>query len=216
MKPQALIFDLDGTLLDTLADIGNAMNSALRELGFATHSLEAYRGFIGKGLEQLAAAALPQAGTKVRTEEVVARFREFYSENLVVETRLYPGIAELLDGLQTRALPMAILSNKPDAPTQTLVKKLLGKWRFLDVRGERTGIPRKPDPQAALSIAAALGVAPQACAFIGDSAVDIHTATAAGMLPIGVLWGFRGRGELESAGAAHLLHQPQDLFALLE
>ena len=212
---RAVVFDVDGTLLDTLADIGNAMNAALAQHGFPGHSPEAYRGFIGRGLEQLVATALPEPA-RGQKDAVVATFRQVYAENLAVETKLYPGIAALLDALAKRELPLAILSNKPDGSTRQLAHTLLGRWRFADVRGERPGVPRKPSPQAALDLSRGLGVPPGDCLFVGDSGVDMETAKGAGMVPVGVLWGFRGREELLTSGARHLLTTPEELLPLLQ
>lgn len=207
----AVIFDLDGTLADSLGDIGGAMNEALVARGLPSHGLEAYRQFVGEGVEVLAHRAAPglgPAGLPLLVEEYRAR----YAARIDAQTRPYEGVPAMLDGLVAAGLPLAVLSNKRDDFTLELVRRLFGRWPFVEVRGERVGVPRKPDPTAALELARALGVPPADCAFVGDTAIDIRTAVAAEMIPIGVLWGFRGADELHQAGARRLLSHPRELL----
>jgi phosphoglycolate phosphatase len=212
----AVLFDLDGTLLDTLADLADAVNHVLSELGFPSHSLEAFRDLVGEGLPKLIERALPAgAGEEVRAE-ALAGVRARYAERLIVETRPYPGIVDLLDELTRRGLGMAVISNKPEAATQALVRQLLGRWAFAAVLGHRPDRPRKPDPAAALEAARALAVEPSRCVFVGDSWIDMATARGAGMLPVGVTWGFRSREELLGAGARALIDRPLDLTSVLD
>lgn len=212
MTIRAVIFDLDGTLLDSLADIGGAMNDALRARGWPTHPIGAYLRMVGEGVEMLARRAAPE-GADVAA--LVDQYRLRYQERMEQETRPYAGIAELLDALHARGVPMAILSNKRDDFTVELVKRQLGRWPFAAVRGERKQTPRKPDPAAALELARELGHPAKDIAFVGDTPIDVETALAAGMVPVAVLWGFRGREELTEAGARHMLFEPQELLALL-
>jgi phosphoglycolate phosphatase len=212
----AVLFDLDGTLLDTLADIAGAVNFVLDGLGLPTHHLDEYRDLVGEGLPKLIERALPAgAGDDVRAE-ALAGMRARYAERMIVETRPYPGIAELLDELARRGLGLAVISNKPEAATQLLVRQLLGRWAFAAVLGHRPDRPRKPDPAPALEAARALGVEPARCVFVGDSWIDMRTARSAGMTPVGVTWGFRTREELLGAGARVLIDRPLDLCRVLD
>ena len=207
----AVVFDLDGTLADSLGDIGGAMNDALAALGLPPHSMAAYRLFVGEGVSMLARRAAP-AFSPAQVERLVEAYRARYAERIDLQTRPYPGVPQLLDALVAQRLPLAILSNKREDFTVELVRRLFSRWPFVVVRGERVGAPRKPDPTAALEISRALGVPPARCAFVGDTAIDILTAVASGMQPIGVLWGFRGSEELLSAGATRLLAHPAELL----
>jgi phosphoglycolate phosphatase len=209
---RAVIFDLDGTLLDSLADIGGAMNDALAARGWPTRPISAYVDLVGEGVEVLARRAAP-SGEDVQS--LVDAYRARYAERLELHTRPYAGVPQMLDALHARGVPMAVLSNKRDDFTVDLVKRQLGRWPFAQVRGERAGVPRKPDPSAALELARALGQSPQQTAFVGDTPIDVKTAIAAGMLPVAVLWGFRGREELLGAGARHALERPEELLALV-
>ncbi len=209
---RGVIFDLDGTLVDSLGDIAAAMNRSLAARGFPTHPVDAYRTFIGEGVQKLAERALPP-GQQQEKAALLQAYQADYAENLLETSAPYPGIPELLDALSARAIPMAILSNKPDAPTRRMVETLLGKWHFRAVAGERPGVPRKPDPAAALELARAMEVAASAVSFVGDTLVDVSTARAAGMRPLGVLWGFRAR-EVAATGVCTVQH-PGELLALL-
>lgn len=210
----AVVFDLDGTLADSLGDIGGAMNEALAELQLPAHPLEAYKAFVGEGIEVLAERALPPAGAG-RADELLQAFRTRYQARMTQETRLYPGIAELLDLLTARGVKLAVLSNKRDDFTAELVRRLLPRWTFGSVRGARAGVPKKPDPTSALQVAAELKVEPARCLFVGDTAIDMKTATAAGMRAAGVTWGFRPVSELIAAGAQHVVHAPAGLGDLV-
>jgi len=213
MAIKAAIFDLDGTLVDSLADIGGAMNHALEHHGLPAHPIDAYRQFVGEGVHRLAEKALPPARQDLK-EPVLAEYRRYYAEHLLHATKPYPGIEALLDALSARGVKLAVLSNKPDPATRTLVQHFFSRWPLVAVYGERPGVPRKPDPTAALEIAKAAGAAPSECMFIGDSAIDMRTATAAGMLPVAVLWGLRERAELEENGARALVTHPEQILAL--
>ena len=209
---RAVIFDLDGTLVDSLGDIAAAMNRSLAARGFSTHSLDAYRNFIGEGVQKLVERALPPEAQQERAALLEA-YQADYAQHLLHTSVPYPGIPELLDALTARGTPMAVLSNKPDGPTRQLVQALLGRWPFRAVAGERPGVPRKPNPAAALELARAMEVAAPEVTFVGDTLVDVATARAAGMRPLGVLWGFRAR-EVAAAGVPTIQH-PAELLPLL-
>ena len=208
---RAALFDLDGTLLDSLHDIGAAMNHALTTYGLPPHPLPAYRYFVGEGVRTLVARALPE-GHAHALESVLYTFRAFYSEHMLDHTRPFPGILPMLARLASEGVKLAVLSNKPDAATRRLVTALLSDVRFEAVYGERTGVPRKPDPTSALGVAAELGVDPSGCAFIGDTGVDMVTARAAGMYGVGVTWGFRDVEELQAHEARVIAGSAEELL----
>jgi len=217
MPVRAVLFDLDGTLLDTLADIAAALNSVLTGMGLPPHSCQDVSRFVGEGVTRLVWRSLPEGCREPeRVEEAVARMRVVYGERLCVETRPYDGIPDLLDELQARAIPAAILSNKPHALTVRLVREALGRWNFAVVRGENPPVPRKPDPTSARSIATRLDVESADILYVGDTPTDVQTARAAGMHPVGVAWGFRRAEVLREAGAAVVLSHPLDLLPLLD
>ena len=213
----AVLFDLDGTLLDTLEDLAQSMNAVLVGRGFPPHERDAYKLFVGDGLEMLVRRALPAA--RVDDEQVrgaMEAMLERYAEHWDRTTRPYPGIPELLDELTGRNLRLAVLSNKRHDFTCRLVKYILSQWRFDPVRGARDGVPKKPDPTAALAIADELGIRPSRWIYLGDTGIDMRTAGAAGMVSVGVTWGFRDRDELARAGAQHIIDRPEQALELLD
>ncbi|MHB8763835.1 MAG: HAD family hydrolase [Deferrisomatales bacterium] len=217
MTRTAVIFDLDGTLVDSLEDLADSMNAVLTRAGLPGHPLAAYRYFVGEGIEALVLRALPaDRRDEAAHAGFVAAMREEYGRRYLDKTRPYPGVPELLDGLTARGVPLAVLSNKPHGPTVEMVAKLLGRWPFRAVAGARPGVPKKPDPTAAVAIAAELGVAPGSVVYVGDTATDMRTAGAAGMFGVGVLWGFRTADELREAGARALVGKPGEILGLLQ
>ncbi|MCX6357688.1 MAG: HAD family hydrolase [Candidatus Aureabacteria bacterium] len=216
MRFKAVIFDLDGTLLDTIEDIAASMNEVLERHGFPPHRSRDYPRYVGSGLHELVQHVLPVARRDAAMVANCARgFEDVYARRMLEHTRPYPGVPELLDALHTRGMPMAILSNKPDGFTRLTVSVLLGGWTFAEVRGAREGVPLKPDPASAVEIAASLRVPPAAIMFIGDSGIDMQTARNASMYAIGVLWGFRPVAELMKNGAKVVLKKPRDLIPLI-
>ncbi|NIQ39638.1 MAG: HAD-IA family hydrolase [Proteobacteria bacterium] len=216
MRYKAVLFDLDGTLLDTLEDLGNAVNRVLAKRGFPPHSIESYRHFIGDGAALLISRALPEERRDDESiQSCLEEFRRDYSRSWRVKTKAYDGVTEMLKSLKARGLKMAILSNKPDDFTKRSVKALLPHRVFRAVLGEREGIPRKPHPAGALEVAERLRVPPRDFLYLGDSSVDMKTAIAAGMTPIGVLWGFRSAKELLDGGAHRLIERPEEVISLL-
>jgi phosphoglycolate phosphatase len=216
MAYRALLFDLDGTLLDTLQDIADSVNSALAYFGFPQHELDAYRYFVGDGGEMLAIRALPEdRRDQMTVGKVVARIDEAYSLRWANNTRPFQGIPELLDALTNIGIRMAILSNKGQSFAELTVSTLLPNWHFDLVVGAQPSIPRKPDPTTALQIAKQMSLIPTEFLYIGDSAVDMKTAVAANMYPIGALWGYRTADELLTGGARALVEKPTHVLSLL-
>jgi phosphoglycolate phosphatase len=216
MRYQAVIFDLDGTLLDSLEDLAAAANRVLAARGVPVHPVDAFRTFVGDGLHTLVERMLPAHLRATATlAEAVDAFQQAYAQNWHERTAPYPGIGALLDRLTAEGVRMSILSNKPDAFTRLCVHRLLPHWHFDPLLGQRPGVPKKPDPTAALEIAHLLGLGPAAILYVGDSAVDMHTARAAGMDAVGVLWGFRDVHELRQAGAHYLISRPEELLPIV-
>jgi phosphoglycolate phosphatase len=217
MPFRATIFDLDGTLLDTLDDIANAANRALAARGFPTHPNPNYRTFIGEGVVKLMLRALPPAHRDEATAQAsVAAYAQEYERTWKDQTKPYPGVPELLDALGVRGLKLAVLSNKPDHFTQRCVGELLAEWHFDVVLGATDQYPRKPNPASALETARRLAVAPAECLYVGDSGIDMQTACAAHMCAVGALWGFRDKEELLKDGAQHLITTPGEVLELLD
>jgi len=216
MPYKAILFDLDGTLLNTLEDLGDAANRVLAARGFPTHTLDEYRYFIGNGTATLITRALPQGKRNDDTIRACLKaFREDYGRNWKVKTKPYDGITEMLDELTVRGLKTAVLSNKSHEFTKRCVAHLLPNWTFDMVLGHRNTVPLKPDPAGALQVAERLNIAPREFLYLGDSGVDMKTAMAAGMFPVGVLWGFRPAEELRKNGARALIERPSELLNLL-
>ncbi|MDZ4200330.1 MAG: HAD family hydrolase [Kiritimatiellia bacterium] len=212
---KSVIFDLDGTLLDTLEDLADAVNSALAAEGFPPHEPAAYRLFVGDGAAKLIQRALPEDRRDAETQSrCLAAMRANYATGWARKTTVYEGVPEMLNGLAAAGISMSVLSNKPDDFTVRMVAHYFGEKIFRIVRGHRPGCSLKPAPDAALEILAAQGSNPMNTALLGDSAVDIQTARAARLVPIGALWGFRTREELETAGARILLRHPSDLLPI--
>jgi phosphoglycolate phosphatase len=215
LKFDAAIFDLDGTLVDSLDDLGDSVNQVLEESGFPLHSREAYRHFVGDGIVALVRRALPAAA---RNEDLIARcterMRTVYAGRWNRKTRPYDGVPELLARLERLGVPAGVLSNKPHSMTQKVVKELLPAFRFDAVLGAEAGFARKPDPSGALEAARLLNATPDRTVYVGDSDTDMKTATAAGMHAVGVLWGFRDADELTAAGADTLVATPDEISAM--
>jgi phosphoglycolate phosphatase len=216
---KAVIFDLDGTLLDTIEDITEASNRAFGARGLSPFSIEHMKTLVGDGAGELVRKAFAARGVPSLTDADVAAilrdYRREYETCWRKHSHPYPGIPELLDELARRGAKTAVLSNKAQMFTAVMVAEIFAGHRFDLVRGALPEVPLKPDPAPALAIAAELGIAPEACAFVGDTNVDMKTARAANMFAVGALWGFRTAEELRSSGAAVLIAAPSDLLGLL-
>lgn len=211
-----VLFDLDGTLLDTIGDLAVSMNRALAAGGLPVHEVAAYREFVGEGAVRLAERVLPEGlrGTQAQ-HELLQRFTADYAGNWDTTTATFPGIDALLAELTRRGVVLAVLSNKPDRYMSAIRERFFSGYKFSHFQGQLPDGPRKPDPSGALRIAGDNGMAPEAFLYVGDSDVDMQTARAAGMRACGVLWGYRGQEELLINGAAHIVARPQDIIALL-
>jgi phosphoglycolate phosphatase len=217
MTHSAVLFDLDGTLLDTLEDLADSMNVVLKAHGFPVHGLDAYRYFVGDGVENLVLRSLPlpERDSEVFLRECVSKMRAEYTARWKDKTRLYDGIPELLDSLSARGVKTAVLSNKPHSATVQVVDHFLGKWRFDATLGARAGVPIKPDAGAALDVCRALDSPPESFLYLGDTNTDMITARSAGMFAVGVLWGFRTEEELRTSGANAVIRHPLEALDLL-
>ncbi len=216
MKYDCVIFDLDGTLADTLEDIADNTNKALGHYGFPGHEYDDYRFLVGGGQRKLVTLSLPEGARDEGTiDKCLDYLMECYSANHIVKTRLYDGMPKLLDGLVAKGVRLGVLSNKVDEITQKVCRDLLAPWPFEVVLGATDRLPRKPDPEAAWHVAREMGVEPARVCYLGDSDVDMKTALAAGFLPVGAGWGFRPAQELWDAGAAYVIDRPQELLEIV-
>jgi phosphoglycolate phosphatase len=213
---KAVIFDLDGTLLNTLEDIGNAVNRVLLKRGYSTHPIDSYRQFVGDGSEMLIKRAIPESNsTPDRVLACLDEFKTEYGKTWDVTTKPYAGIPELLNRLTLYGVRLAVLSNKPHVFARQCVDRQLAAWTFEKVIGFSSRFPKKPDPAGALSIVEDLGLDKGDCLFMGDSGVDMQTAAAAGLFPVGAAWGFRSEAELMEYGCRFLARHPMDVLSLL-
>ena len=214
MKYKAAIFDLDGTLVDSLEDLADSANAMLASYGFPRHGLEEYRYFVGNGARKLMERCLPKekAGEAAFVDETLEAYNRCYEERMLGKTRPYDGILPMLEALQERNIPLAICTNKQQFAADAIAEKMFPAGMFREVMGDRKGMPRKPDPAKVLRIAGNFGVQPEEVAYLGDTSVDMETARNAGFLPVGVTWGFRLREELVESGAKILLDHPMELL----
>ena len=219
MKYRCIIFDCDGTLVDTLGDIAGAMNQSLAIHGFPEVPVEQYRDMVGWGIVRLAALVLPEEARREETIAAVAeRAQQIMNDHPISASKPYPGIKELMVKLAERRVPRAkriytaVLSNKPDPVLRLVIDELFGLNAFDIVCGLHTGIAPKPDPQAVWEMLTEWGKNPHDTIFMGDSEIDMETARNSGCYPLGVSWGFRSRTALEQAGAANIIDKPEDLL----
>lgn len=215
---KACIFDLDGTLTDTLESLSYSVNATLGELGLGQITDEQCKAFVGSGARALIERSLKAAGDEKleladRAMEVYGRI---FKENCTYHVAAYEGIVELLQTLRAQGVKLAVLSNKPHLQTVNVVETFFGKDTFSQVQGQQEGVPRKPDPAAAIMIAERFGVPTEQCVYIGDSDVDMQTGNAAGMQTIGVTWGFRTKAVLIENGAHHTIDKPDELISIVK
>ena len=216
MKTELVIFDLDGTLLDTIGDLAAASNHMLRLRGLAEHTLDDYRRFVGNGILRLVERALPEAlRTPAAVQAARADFLAFYIDHIDLETRPYAGIPALLEELARRGIRLAVAPNKFQAGTEKLVRRFFPAIPFVAVLGQRPDVPLKPDPAVVREILTQCGVPAEKTLYVGDSGIDIETARAAGVRSVGVTWGFRSRTELEAAGADRLADRAEAILEAL-
>lgn len=207
-----VIFDLDGTLVDTIADLAGATNYALVQLGLPTHSVQAIRSFVGNGINKLLERSLPESE---RTEAGVMKMREhfipYYNEHNADLSQPYPGVVSLLNGLQSRGVLLAVASNKYQAATEKIIAHYFPEIDFVRVYGQRTDVPIKPNPAVVLEIMGHAGVERNEVLYVGDSGVDMQTGINAGVDTVGVSWGFRSRSELESFRPLAVIDRAEEL-----
>ena len=210
-----VIFDLDGTLLNTIADLANSTNYALKELGYPIHEPDKYNFMVGNGINKLFERALPDGE---KTEENVLRVRQefvpYYDQHNADKSRPYPGVTELLETLQTAGMQLAVASNKYQAATEKLIAHYFPNIKFTAVFGQREGIPVKPDPIIVKEILQIAKVQEEETLYVGDSGVDMQTAINAGVTSCGVTWGFRPRTELESFHPDHIVDNAEEIKLL--
>ena len=210
-----VIFDLDGTLLNTIADLAQSTNHALQALGYPTHDTSAYPFMVGNGINKLFERALPEGEkTQENVLRVRAEFIPYYNIHNADLSRPYPGIPQLLDALQAKGIQIAVASNKYQEATTKLIAHYFPGIRFCAVLGQREGIPVKPDPTIVHDILKQAQVSPEEVLYVGDSGVDMQTARNAGVEACGVTWGFRPRTELEEASPAHIVNKTEDILML--
>lgn len=212
---KGIIFDLDGTLLNTIEDLGNSANEVLNHYGCPLHNLEEYKQLVGHGMRNLITMSFPaELRNTLNIDEALQKFLKVYDEKYMETTVPYPGIVTMLKELEMKGVKMAVNSNKRDDYTNSLVRKFFNNVPLTGVLGERLGIPRKPDPLSALELADSMGLAPAEILYAGDSGTDMQTGKNAGMDTVGVLWGFRGIVELEENKARYLMESPQQICEL--
>lgn len=214
---KGIIFDLDGTLANSIEDIADSMNTVLQEKGLDTHDYATYKTLVGRGVKSLVENALPETQRKPATiNECFKRMMQIYEVNCLAKTALYPGIPDLLNSLTANKIKIGIFSNKANELTQKVVNILLANWKLEMTIGAGGDVPSKPNPKGALLISEKMGIAPEELMYVGDSGVDMETANNSGMYAVGVLWGFRDMEELLENGAKILIQEPMDLISSLD
>lgn len=213
---KALIFDLDGTLLDTLEDLANACNYALKTCGFKVHNVKDYTRFVGNGRYKLIERIVPDEYKKDKKviDKVLGLFDEYYEKHMIDMTKPYNGIMEMIKDLKEKKIKIAVVSNKPHEFAVDIVRRYFGD-AFEITYGQRPNHPTKPDPKTVYEVIELLNVEKNECIYVGDSNVDVNTAKNAGVKSVGVSWGFRGEGELRETGADYIIKNPIELIELL-
>ena len=215
---KACIFDLDGTLTDTLESLTYSVNATLSELGLSQITEEQCKAFVGSGARKLIELSLKAAGDPelLHVEKAMEVYGRVFKENCTYHVAPYEGIIEMLEALKKEGVRLAVLSNKPHLQTKDVVTTFFGTDTFTCVQGQQEGIPRKPDPTAVFMIVKGLDVACEECLYIGDSDVDMQTGKAAGVITIGVTWGFRKRDVLKENGAVHIVDQAEEIISIVK
>lgn len=211
----AVIFDLDGTLLNTLGDLRAATNHALAVRGLPPHSMEEIRQFIGNGIRLLICRAMPEGTPEAEIDAALDDFKAYYAAHIHDRTVPYDGIPQLLTALRKRGIQVAVLSNKIDSASQQLIEYFFPEKTDV-VFGEHVGVPRKPDPTSCRMVMQQLGVQPEQVLYVGDSGTDMQTAKNAGLYAVGVTWGFRSKEVLLEYGADVLVHRPEQILQILD
>ncbi|BDU24503.1 phosphoglycolate phosphatase [Flavobacterium sp. GSB-24] len=215
MKFKGIIFDLDGTLVNSLEDISDAMNTVLTGLNYPTHNYDTYQYFIGSGLRNLVSKALPASNnSEEQIENCFDCMIDTYREVCTIKTKPYEGIVELLDNLASQNIKLAVFSNKADELTKKIAAEIFPNY-FDAAVGLSTEALKKPNPFEALEISKKWNLKPEEILFVGDSDIDMQTAVNATIFPVGVSWGYRTEGELLASGAKVVIHNPSDLIQLL-
>ena len=215
MAYHAAVFDLDGTLLNTLADLAASGNELLESYGMTPHPQQEYRYFVGNGSRKLMERIIPDASQE-RIDEALLRYKKIYNRRLTEKTTPYDGILEMLSGLRNRGVRLAVCTNKHISAAEQLIRKYFPSDMFVAFDGDRPGIPRKPDPAHVRFVMEKMDVVPEETVYLGDSGVDMQTAINSGTLPVGVLWGFREKDDLLENGAKVLLSHPSELFEKID
>lgn len=209
---KGIIFDLDGTLINTIADIGGSVNSVLEDYGYPTHTMEEYKKMVGHGFMKLIQSAMPSGLSEEEYEEALVKFTYYYDQLYMDSTHPYDGIIEMLKELQARGIKLGVNSNKRNDYANSLVNTLFKDIEFTKVIGSRKDIPNKPDPTSALEIIEVMNLSKDEVMYIGDGETDIKTGIAAGIKTIGVSWGFKGVEVLKNAGAKTIIDEPCEVL----
>jgi len=213
---KAVLFDLDGTLVNSLNDLADSANYALKQFGFPTHETEKYKYFVGNGMPKLIERVLPAKNRDDDTKfKVLECFMQYYRTHFVDKTVAYEGIEELIAALKAKGIKIAVVSNKVQEMAVTVTEKIFGN-SFQIVCGKQKGFPTKPDAALTLKVMNDLGVTPEECVFVGDSGMDAAAAVNAGCIGIGVLWGFRKADELLNNGAKYIVKSPEEILNIIE
>lgn len=211
-----VVFDLDGTLANTIADLANAMNYGLQQAGLPVHTVDKYNNFVGSGLNFLVKRAVPTGTPESIYSEIKDGFNKYYAEHSTEHTTAYAGTEELLDNLSMNGIITAVLSNKPDKFIDGILKKIFPDHRFTIAWGKKPEYDIKPDPASLCEIIKKAGVNKEQCLYVGDSDIDCFTAKNAEVKCCGAAWGFRGRKELEDAGADYVIDSPEQLMEIIK
>lgn len=215
---KAAIFDMDGTLVDTLADLADSVNAMLEHYKFPARSIDEVRQFVGNGARKLMERSLPpeKSGDANFVADALKIYNECYRERMTNKVKPYDGIPEVLTALEKKNIPLGICTNKQSFAAVAIAEKILSPIKFQKIFGDEPGKPKKPDPTRVLEIAKSFGVKPDEVAYFGDTYVDMKTAVNAGFLPVGVTWGFRPENELRETGAKIIVHRPEEILQLIK